>query len=96
MPITYSQAALGASIEVPTLDGKETLEIPPGTPTGEVFTLRGRGMPDIHSRSRGNLLVQLHMGVPEKMTKDHEELLRQLAEMENTNVTPKRKNFWKN
>jgi molecular chaperone DnaJ len=93
VPITYPQAALGSSIEVPTLDGKETLEIPPGTPTGEVFTLRGRGMPDIHSRSRGNLLVQVHIEVPKKVTKEHEELLRQLAEMESSNVTPKRKNF---
>jgi molecular chaperone DnaJ len=94
VPITYPQAALGTSIEVPTLDGKETLEIPPGTPTGEVFTLRGRGMPDIHSRGRGNLLVQVHIEVPKKIKKDHEELLRRLAEVENTEVTPKRKNFF--
>jgi molecular chaperone DnaJ len=93
VPITYPQAALGASIEVPTLDGKEIIDIPPGTPTGEVFTMRGRGMPDIRSSHRGNLLVQVHIEVPKKYTKDHEELLRQLAEMENTNVTPKRKNF---
>ena len=88
-----SAGGIGASIEVPTLDGKETLEIPPGTATGEVFTLRGRGMPDIRTQNRGNLLVQVHIDVPKKFTKDHEELLRQLAEMENTNVTPKRKNF---
>jgi molecular chaperone DnaJ len=94
VPIAYSQAVLGATIDVPTLDGKETLEIPPGTATGEVFTLRCRGMPDIHSRGRGNLLVQVHVEVPKKMTKEHEALLRQLAEIENTNVSPKRKNFF--
>ena len=94
VPITYSQAALGSSIEVPTLDGKETLIIPPGTQTAEVFSLNGRGMPDIRSRGRGNLLVQVHIEVPKKLTKNHEELLRQLAEIEITNVTPKRKNFF--
>jgi len=93
VPITYPQAALGSSIDVPTLDGKETLDIPPGTQTGEVFTLRGRGMPDIRSRGRGNLLVQVHIEVPKKLTNNHGELLRQLAELENTHVTPKRKNF---
>ena len=93
VPITYPQAALGSSIDVPTLDGKETLTIPPGTQTGEVFKLRGRGMPDLRSHGQGDLLVQVHIEVPKKFTKNHEELLRQLAEMENTNVTPKRKNF---
>jgi molecular chaperone DnaJ len=50
-------------------------------------------MPDIRTGNRGNLLVQVHIEVPKIFTKDHEELLRQLAEMESTNVTPKRKNF---
>jgi molecular chaperone DnaJ len=94
VPVSYSQAALGASIEVPTLDGKETLEIPPGTQTGEAFTLAGRGMPDLRSRNRGNLLVQIHIEVPKKLTEEHEKLLRQLADVENTNVSPKRKTFF--
>jgi molecular chaperone DnaJ len=94
VPITYSQAALGANIEVPTLEGKESLVIPPGTQTGEVITMRGRGMPDIRSRGKGNLLVQVHIEVPKNITKNHEELLRQLAEVENTHVSPKRKNFF--
>jgi molecular chaperone DnaJ len=94
VPINYPQAALGTSIEVPTLDGKETVVIPPGTQTGEVFKLRGRGMPDIRSRARGDLLVQVHIEVPKKITQNHEELLRQLAEVENAHVSPKRKNFF--
>jgi molecular chaperone DnaJ len=94
VPITYPQAALGTSIEIPTLDGRETLTIPPGTQTGEIFTLPGRGMPDLRSPSRGNLLVQVHIDVPKKLTPNHEELLRQLAEMENSNVSPKRKSFF--
>ncbi len=94
VPITYPQAALGSSIEVPTLAGKENLVIPPGTQPGEVFTLRGKGMPDFRSRDRGDLLVQVQIEVPKKFTENHEELLRKLAEMENTHVTPKRKNFF--
>jgi molecular chaperone DnaJ len=94
VPISYAQAALGAEIDVPTLDGKETLTIPPGTQTGEVIKMRGRGMPDIRSHGKGDLLVQVHIEVPKKVTKNHEELLRQLADMENTHVTPKRKNFF--
>jgi molecular chaperone DnaJ len=94
VPITYPQAALGTSIEVPTLAGKEDLTIPAGTQPGDVFTLRGKGMPDIRSRARGDLLVQVHIEVPKTYTEKHEELLRKLAEVENTHVTPKRKKFF--
>ena len=94
VPISYSQAALGATIEVPTLDGREEVEIPPGTQTGDVFTLTGRGMPDPRYHGRGDLLVQLHIEVPKKVSGEHEELLRRLAEIEKTQVTPKRKSFF--
>ena len=95
MPITYSQAALGAKIEVPTLDGPEELDVHGGTQTAEVFRLKGRGMPEIHGRGRGDLLVQVHIEVPKKISEEHEEILRQLADVENANVTPKRKTFFK-
>jgi len=94
VPISYSQAALGATIEVPTLDGRKELDIPRGTQTGEVFTLKGRGMPHPKYRSCGDLLVQVHVEVPNKVTAEHERILRQLAEIENTHVTPKRKSFF--
>ena len=93
VPITYTQAALGAKIEVPSLDGRESVTIPPGTQSGDAFTLRGKGMPELRFRSRGDLLVQVHIEVPKKLTPPHEEMLRQLAEIENTNVSPKRKSF---
>lgn len=93
VPITYTQAALGAKIEVPSLDGRETVEIPPGTQSGDAFTLRGKGMPELRSRNRGDLLVQVHIEVPKKLSPEHEKTLRQLAEIENTNVSPKRKSF---
>ncbi len=92
-PITYCQAALGATIEVPTLDGPDRLEVPRGTQSGEVFRLRGRGMPDPRGGAAGDLLVQTYIETPKKLTAKQEELLRQLAELEHTHVTPHRKSF---
>jgi len=94
VPIAYPQAALGATIEVPTLDGREKLTLPAGTQNGEVFTLKGRGMPDPRYHGRGDLHVQVAVEVPRTLTPDHEAALRQLAEIENTNVTPIRKSFF--
>ncbi|MGW8256463.1 MAG: molecular chaperone DnaJ [Thermoguttaceae bacterium] len=94
VPITYSQAALGAEIEVPTLSGKENLTIPGGTQSGDIFTLAGLGMPELRSRRPGDLLVQVHIEVPKKLSTQHEDLLRRLAEVENTSVMPKHKNFF--
>jgi len=93
VPITYAQAALGATIEVPTLDGPEQVEIPGGTQSGDIFTLRGRGMPDPRVRGRGDLVIQVHIEVPRELSAEHERLLRELAEVENTQVTPKRLSF---
>ena len=93
-PITYSQAALGATLEVPTLEGRDELVIPPGTQPGEVFKLRGRGMPDLHRRGKGDLLVQIQLEVPKSLTERQEELLRELAEEEHRNVSPHRKSFF--
>ncbi len=93
VPITYPQAALGAVLEVPTLDGCEEVTIPAGSQPGDVLALRGRGMPDPRHYGRGDLMVQLVIEVPKKLTQRHEEVLRELAEIENTHVTPKRKSF---
>ena len=84
VPISYSQAALGAAIKVPTLNGAEQVDVPPGTQPGEVFTLRGRGMPDVRYRGRGDLHVQITVEVPKRLSERHEQLLRELAEIENT------------
>ena len=94
IPITYSQAALGAKIEVPTLDGPEELKVRPGTQTAEVFRMKGRGMPEVRGYGHGDLLVQVHIEVPKKISEEHEEILRRLADVENANVTPKRKSFF--
>lgn len=94
VPLTYSQAALGANIDVPTLNGREELAIPAGTQPGDVFRLRGRGMPDARQRSMGDLLVQVSLEVPKTLTPRQEELLRELAEEEQTNVSAHRKSFF--
>ncbi len=94
VPITYSQAVLGATIDVPTLDGTEEVEIKPGSPSGEVIRMKKRGMPDPRHRGLGDLLIVLEIEVPKKIPKAQEELLRKLAEEEHSNVTPERKGFF--
>lgn len=93
VPISYAQAALGAKIDIPTLDGTEPFEIPAGTPTGEVFRIKGKGMPELRSHRVGDLLAQVYIDVPKKLTKEHEEVLRKLAEIEDVNVSNGRKGF---
>ncbi|MCS7304934.1 MAG: molecular chaperone DnaJ [Thermoguttaceae bacterium] len=93
VPISYTQAVLGATIQVPTLEGNEQLEIPPGTHSGQVFRLRGRGMPDPRYRGRGDLLVEVVIEVPKRLSPEHERLLRELAKIEQAEVMPRRKSF---
>jgi molecular chaperone DnaJ len=94
MPIAYSQAALGSTLEVPTLDGPTELKIPAGTQSGEVFKLRGKGMPSPRGRGIGDLLVQVNIEVPKSLNETQEELLRQLAEQDHVEVSPHRKSFF--
>ena len=92
IPITFTQAALGAKLQVPTLDGKEEFEIPEGTQTGKTFTMFGKGIPNVHNpKRRGNHHFTVVVETPTKLTKEQKELLRQLeGTMEET---PKRKKF---
>ncbi len=94
LPIAYSQAALGATVEVPTLDGRQPLSIAAGTQPGEVFRLRGQGMPDPRRRGRGDLLVEVLVEVPKTLSAKQEQLLRDLAAEEHAHVTPHRKKFF--
>lgn len=80
-PITFAQAALGAEIEVPTLDGRVRYTVPEGTQTGTVFRLRGKGIPYVgNSRSRGDQLVTVVVETPTKLTREQKELLRKFDE----------------
>ena len=94
VPIAYPQAVLGAAIDVPTLDGRENMNIPAGTQSGQVFTLKGRGMPDPRYRGRGDLHVQVYIEVPRTLAPEHEAAIRHLAEIESTHVSPTRKSFF--
>ncbi len=94
IPITYSQAALGCTLEVPTLGGPGSLEVPPGTQSGDVFRMEGEGLPDPRIVGLGDLLVQVNIEVPKKLTADEERLLRELADIEHKNVAPERKGFF--
>ncbi len=92
VPITFAQAALGAEIQVPTLDGKESFSIPEGTQTGTTFTLNGKGIPMVGSRRRGDQRFTVVVETPTKLTREQKDLLRQLEDT--MEVTPKRKKFF--
>ncbi|MFO1019371.1 MAG: molecular chaperone DnaJ [Planctomycetales bacterium] len=94
LPITYTQAALGTEVEIPLLEGREKLTIPPGTQPQETFRLRKQGMPDAHGRGRGDLLVHIQVEVPKKLNARQRELLEELSELEHVNVSPHRKTFF--
>ena len=93
VPITYPQAVLGTDLDIPVLEGRHRHTIPPGTQPGEVFRIRGAGMPDPHGGRPGDLLIQAQVEVPKKLTDEQEALLRELADLENANVSPHRTSF---
>jgi molecular chaperone DnaJ len=81
VPISFTQAALGAEIKIPTLDGEHSLKIPDGTQSGTTFRLRGKGVPVLNSHSKGDLFVEVRIQTPTKLNKHQKELLKSL-EME--------------
>ncbi|HEY7755502.1 MAG TPA: molecular chaperone DnaJ [Actinomycetota bacterium] len=80
LPVTYAEAALGANVQVPTLNGPVTMKVPGGTPNGKTFRLKGKGAPK--RGGNGDLLVTVHVEVPRKLSKAEKELLKQLGEIE--------------
>jgi len=80
MPISFPQAALGTDLEIPTLEGPEPLRVPEGTQSGREFRLRGKGVPHLNARGKGDLIVRIDVQTPTKLTKQQKELLRQLGE----------------
>lgn len=95
VPITFTQAALGGQIEVPTLDGKVTFDLPEGTQTGRDFVLPGKGIPQVgNPRRRGNHRFIVTVETPTKLTREQRELLRKLEESLDGKASPKRKKFF--
>ena len=88
LPVSFTQAALGAHLEFATLDGTEDLVIPRGTPSGKEFRLRSRGVPHLERRLRGDLIVRAVVEVPVELSEEEEELLRQYAERRGEQVAP--------
>lgn len=94
MPISFSQAALGAKIAVPTLDGKVELSVPAGTQSGKVFRMRSKGVPHLNAQGRGDQLVHVVVEVPRHLTKKQRDLLEQFAESMGESQTPKSNSFF--
>jgi molecular chaperone DnaJ len=84
LPVTFAQAALGAEVEVPTVEGTVRLTIPPGVQSGEVLRLRGRGLPELNGRSKGDQLVRIVVWTPDRLTVEQEEVLQALRDVEDS------------
>jgi molecular chaperone DnaJ len=93
LPISFYQAALGTSIEVPTIDGRVDLKIPSGTQSGKVFRMRGKGVKNINSAGHGDQFVTANVVTPAKLTKKEKELFKQLAQ-EKGEVVDVDESFW--
>jgi len=93
--VSFPQLALGDTVEVPTLDGEGAVEIPPGTQPGETLALRGRGMPRIDGRGRGDIIAHLKLVVPSTLSVDEETHLRAYAAAGGQRVSPERGGFFK-
>lgn len=94
VPISFTQASLGAKIEVPTLIGKAEVTIPPSTQHGELLRLAKMGLPDIRTRRVGDQIVRILIEIPRKLSKKQEELLREFAKSEDSHVLPQSRGFF--
>ena len=88
LSLNFADAALGTSVEVPTIDGKAKITIPAGTQSGKVFKLRNKGIPDLDSGHKGDEHIYVNVHVPVKLTAEERKLLEKLRGMENLNPTP--------
>ena len=93
-PITFAQAVLGATLEIPTIDGKVKYDLPEGTQTGTVFRLRGKGIPVLNGRGRGDQYVTVNVETPRNLTKEQKEALRSFSDMLGESNYEKRKSFF--
>jgi molecular chaperone DnaJ len=94
IPITFTQAALGAELEIPTLEGTMKYSIPEGTQTGTVFRLRNKGIKHLRSNAKGDQFIKVNVEVPKKLTAKQKELLRQFADISGEDAFEQRKNFF--
>jgi molecular chaperone DnaJ len=90
VPISFTQAALGTEIQVPTLEGEHTLKIPEGTQSGTSFKLRGKGVPVLNGHGKGDLFIEVRLQTPTKLTKRQRELLQELQGLTQIENKPER------
>jgi molecular chaperone DnaJ len=93
IPLSPAQAVLGATLPVPTLRGRAEMKVAPGTQSGQIYRLRGQGFPDLGGPGEGDQIVVVNIEVPKKLSQQQEKLYRELAEIDQVNVTPERKGF---
>jgi molecular chaperone DnaJ len=94
VPLSFSQAALGASIDVPTLDGPAKLKIPSGTQSGKVFHLKGKGVPSLQGGGRGDQHVRVFVETPTHLSREQKELLERFAAVSGADTNPQGRTFW--
>jgi molecular chaperone DnaJ len=87
VPLSFSQAALGSEIEVPTIEGTSKIKIPQGTPSGRIFYLKGKGIPRLGGRGRGDQIVRVYVDVPKKLTPRQKEILEEFAQINGDEVS---------
>ncbi len=94
--LNFADAALGTSVEVPTLTGKVKIKVPPGTPAGKIFRLRGKGLPSVQAYGNGDELINVNIWTPKALTDEEKELMEKLRTMPNFQPTPgtKEKGFF--
>ncbi len=93
IPISFTQAALGVTLQVPTIDGKIEYQVPEGTQTGTVFRMRGKGIQNVNGRGRGDQFVRVNIEVPKNLSQKQKDLLREFEESSNANHTA-RQSWW--
>ncbi len=95
VPITFAEAALGAEIQIPTLEGQMSYQIPEGTQNGTSFTVRGKGIPMVNSKNRGDLIFAVSIETPRNLTESQKDLLRKFAESLGEKNNSKKDSFFK-
>jgi molecular chaperone DnaJ len=95
VPISFARAALGGEVKVPTLEGSAVLKVPAGTPSGKIFRLRGKGLPEVHGRGVGDLHVKLYVEVPTRLNSDQRGKLQAFADSCDENTHPEETSFFR-
>jgi len=91
IPVSFTQAALGADLQVPTLEGEHRLKVPEGTQSGAAFRIRGKGVPVLNGRGKGDLIVEIRVQTPGKLSKRQRELLEELEGITPVENKPQRR-----